>query len=61
MKGDAVHHNLDVDVLVAMGESLYDDKYFETICNNHHLAELRKKKGGKHGKKISYKILETFA
>jgi hypothetical protein len=37
------HHNPPREELIKMGLSPYDDKLLESICLNHHQAELRKK------------------
>jgi 5-methylcytosine-specific restriction protein A len=39
-----VHHNPPVEHLLSQGLSPYDDRYLESLCNNCHLEELRKKK-----------------
>lgn len=49
---DLVHHNPDLDYLLANGLNPFLDKYLESICTNHHLEELREKKGVKQDEKI---------
>jgi 5-methylcytosine-specific restriction endonuclease McrA len=39
-----VHHAPPVEVLLQEGKSPFDHQYLESLCNNCHLAELRKKK-----------------
>lgn len=43
MAGEMVHHNPPLEELLAKGLDPCDDKYLETLCNRHHMAELRKK------------------
>ena len=39
-----VHHNPPVEVLLARGDSPYDERFLEPLCNMCHLKELREKK-----------------
>jgi len=39
-----VHHNPPVEVLLREGKSPYDHRYLESLCNDCHLGELRKKR-----------------
>jgi 5-methylcytosine-specific restriction protein A len=39
-----VHHNPPVEELVAKGLSPFDERFLESLCNDCHLTELRKKK-----------------
>jgi hypothetical protein len=39
-----VHHNPSREELLAAGLNPFDDKYLETLCNWHHLEELRRKR-----------------
>jgi 5-methylcytosine-specific restriction enzyme A len=41
---EMVHHNPARDILIARGDSPHDDRFLESLCNNCHLEELRKKK-----------------
>lgn len=60
--GDLVHHNPDLNFLLGKGLNPFDDKFLETICNDHHLEELRKKKGEKKNEKArdQSKLLPVF-
>jgi 5-methylcytosine-specific restriction endonuclease McrA len=42
--GEMVHHDPELEILLQNGFDPFDDKYLVTLCNNCHLAELRKKK-----------------
>lgn len=42
--GKPVHHNPPLEYLLAHGLNPYDHKYLETLCDDCHLEELRKKK-----------------
>jgi 5-methylcytosine-specific restriction enzyme A len=39
-----VHHNPPREEIIAAGESPYDDRFLESLCNDCHLRELRAKK-----------------
>jgi 5-methylcytosine-specific restriction protein A len=41
---DMVHHNPSREELIKRGLNPLDDKYLESLCNNCHLAELRRKR-----------------
>lgn len=44
--GTLVHHNPERQILIARGDSPYDDRYLETLCFNCHQGELRGKRNG---------------
>lgn len=43
--GTLVHHNPPRETLMARGLSPYDPQHLETLCDWHHLQELRAKRG----------------
>lgn len=43
--GSLVHHNPERQILIARGDSPYDDRFLETLCRNCHQVELRGKRG----------------
>lgn len=42
--GDMVHHNPPFERLIKNGLNPYDSQYLETLCNSHHLEDLRFKR-----------------